>query len=219
MKMFKKVLAGMMAATLLVASVMGVSAADSKKAEVYESGISEGYYDIAEGAAEFANLKAADPAMYDLVTGFNAKTKTQAEMLAGADAVQNAIKGKTLIYKIFDLIPVNGGKVNAEGKHEVELTVTSLTKNATDIVLIHYDEVNKKWETIKPVVDYDKQTITAVYNTLSPVGIYANVSSGSTQGPTSAQTVGTSSAWMLWLAVAVVALGAGVVVSQKKNRQ
>ncbi len=217
--MFKKVLAGMMAATLLVASVMGVSAADSKSAEVYESGASEGYYDIAEGDAEFAKLKTADSAMYDLVTGFNAKTKTQAEMLAGATDVQKAIEGKTLIYKIFDLIAVNGGKVNADGKHEVELTVTSLTKNATDIVLIHYDEVNKKWETITPVVDYDKQTVTAVFDTLSPVGIYANVSSGSSQGPTSAQTTGTSSAWMLWLALAVVVCGAGVVVSQKKNRQ
>ena len=52
---------------------------------------------------------------------------------------------------------------------------------------------------------------------MSPVAIYAEVVTGGAAG-TSPSTVGTSSTWMLLVAFAIVAVGAGVVASQKKNR-
>ena len=68
-------------------------------------------------------------------------------------------------------------------------------------------------------VDYTKKEIKAQFTDFSPVAIFATKTATSTgSGTTSDGTVGTSSTWMLWAAAALVVVGAGVVVSQKKSR-
>lgn len=204
-------------AIMVVASVMGVSAAESIKAQIYVTESQKGYYTVVtDSSKEFANLKAADAAMYDLVTGFNKKTVKQDKMLEAAPAtVETAVKGKGLMWKIFDLIPVNGGNP-VNGIHTVTLEVPMLTKKNTDVAVIHFSEVDKAWEVLDAKVDYDNKTITIKSDDLSPIGIYAKNVKDSING-ISPSTQGTSSAWMLWSAAALIVLGAGVVVSQKKK--
>lgn len=215
--MKKRVLAGILMTIMVLASVMGVSAAESIQAQIYVTKAQEsGYRVVTDPNAEFANLKAADAAMYDLVTGFNNKKVTQDKMLEAAPAaVKEAVKGKGLIWKIFDLIPVNGGTPVA-GIHTVTLEVPALTSSNTDLKVIHYSEVDKAWEVLEATVDYSKKTVTIKTDDLSPIGIYANNVKNSGNG-ISPSTGVTSSAWMLWSALALIVLGAGVVVSQKKR--
>ena len=65
-------------------------------------------------------------------------------------------------------------------------------------------------------VDYTKKTITFEIEDLSPIAIYADVVTGGAAG-TSPSTEGVSSAWMLYAAMALIVLGSGVVVYQKKR--
>ena len=218
--MKKRVLAGILMLVMVMASVMGVSAGPSKEGKIYVTQSQEGYYMVREGADEYKDLKAASATMYDLVTGYNAGKVTLDKMLENAPAdVKEAVKGKEVVWKVFDLIPVNGGKPNNEGKHEVTVEVPMLTSAMKDVVVIHYSEARNVWEKIEPKsVDYTKKTITAVYDDLSPVGIFVKNTGGSASG-TSPSTEGVSSAWMIWSAAALIVLGAGVVVSQKKRYQ
>lgn len=217
MNMKKRVFAGIMTAVLLLASAMGVSAAGSRTDDVTTKGTaSEGAYVVQDEQNEFATIKNEDASTYALIAGYNAGTKTEAELLASASAdVKKALEGKTMITKIFDLDYIG---TETKTSHEVTLLVTTLTSSQKNLVVLHYSEVNDKWEVIEPTkVDYDKKEVTVKFNDLSPVAVYADTTTGGSQG-TSPSTVGTSSTWMLWMAVAFVAIGAGVVVSQKNKR-
>lgn len=200
--MKKRVLAGIMMAVMMMASVMSVSAANSKSKEVNATGTSATTHET------------------DLVfDGIDASVKTVIdEINAGkitslsAD-IQKKLAGKKLVAEVVDLQHKDAtGTCN----HEVELTVTPLTDKCSDVVILHYDKVAKAWEIIEPI-SVKGDVIVAKFDNLSPVAVFAKVAEGGSTG-TSPSTVGTSSTWMLLVAVAIVALGAGVVATQKKSR-
>ena len=204
--MKKKVLAGIMMAVMMMASVMSVSAAGSVSKEVYPSGTN-----VADHKTDLI-FDGVEDSVIATIKELNAEKVTS----LSAD-VQKKLAGKTLVAEVVDLEHVGAADTCKNG-HKVQLTVTPLTDNCKNVVVLHYSTVDKAWEVIEDVtVDYANKTVTAVYDDLSPVAIYATVSQGGSTG-NSPQTVGTSSAWMLWTAVAIVALGAGIVATQKKSR-
>ena len=213
--MKKKVFAGLLMAVMVLTSVMGVSAANSTDANIKVEDTQSGHYEVVTGADEFKELKTENADVYNAVVGFNAGTVKVEKMLESAPAVLKAIEGKAIIGDVFELVDVNGGKVNADGKHEITLSVPGLTTK--EVVVIHYSYVKKAWESVTvKSVDLDKKTVTAVFDDLSPVAIYAKPASGGAAG-TSPSTEGVSSAWMLYAAMALIVLGSGVVVYQKKR--
>ena len=232
--MKKKILAGIVMFTMVMASVMSVTAADSKTKEptvaeaskptVDQSGQKHGY-EIRTDANQFKiDETSTDSPAKDAVLKFNAGTITVETMVgAGTDAAK-AVKDKEALTPVFDLHDLGNGKKNAAGKHEVVLSLPQLTKEYTNIVVIHYSNADrnataKVWEVITPSnVDYDNKTITAEFTDLSPVAIFATKTATGSGSGSSDSTVGTSSTWMLWAAAALVVVGAGVVVSQKKSR-
>ena len=204
--MKKKVLAGIMMAVMVMASVMSVSAAGSKSTEVYP---------IEGNAYSYKTdlVFDVDDSVKTVIDELNANKITS----LSAD-IQAKLAGKTLVAEVVDLEPEGDHSETCKNGHKVTLSVTTLTDKCTDVVILHYSKVNNAWEVIDKVdVDYTNKTVTATYGDLSPVAIYANVSTSGSTG-TSPSTVGTSSTWMLWAAVAIVALGAGVVATQKKSR-
>lgn len=216
--MKKRILAAMMIMVMVLGFTMSVSAAPSKTAPVYPSGASEGWYEITTGDKEFAAITGEDAtkhaAAMKVIGDVNANKKVSIN-----NEIDKALEGKTLIQKFFDLDAIKDhSKCDQRGYHEVELTVSAVTKNCKDIVMVHYSQEKGTWEIITPTVDYDKQTLTFKVSgkDISAMAIYAKVTGSSAAG-TSPSTEGVSSAWMLWVAVAFVALGSTVVVSQKKR--
>ncbi len=217
MKMKKRILAGMMMAIMVVASVMSVSAAPSKQEPVVEAG-SATKYEIATGTKEFTGIKEEK----------EAAVKAQIADLEADKAVSlntdtdKAIKDKTMATDFFDLIVKEGTDHSActtKGYHTLTLKVDAMTSSWKNIVVLHYSTVRDVWEAI-PVdaknVKYDAKTITFDIKDLSPMAIYADIVDDGSEG-TSPKTEGMSSTWMLWAAVALVLVGSGVVVSQKKR--
>ena len=233
--MKKRVLAGLLMSVMVLASAMSVSAADSKTKPV-EGGKTEdgnGSYvvttenpvfeeltdaaidaneKVTDKAAAKASAKAAAAAIEKINKGEKASITTE---------VDKKIEGKTLVQKFFDLDETGDhNKCHQPGnKHKVTLTVDALTTGWKNIVVVHYSTDRVLWETI-PVadkdVDYTKKTITFEIEDLSPIAIYADVVTGGAAG-TSPSTEGVSSAWMLYAAMALIVLGSGVVVYQKKR--
>lgn len=225
--MKKRVLAGLMMMVMVLAFAMSATAAPSATDAVVESGASVGFYDITTGEKQFAKKDNEDVAKHTaaikIVTDINAGKKD----VKITDAVDKVIEGKTLVAKFFDLDEAGKPHAECEGKgyHTVTLYVAGLSDSWKNITLVHYSQTRQVWETITsdgPVgskiekVDYDKKTITFQIKDLSPLAIYADVVEDNKVG-TSAKTEGVSSAWMLYTAMALIVLGAGVVVYQKKR--
>lgn len=242
--MKKRVLAVIMMAVMAMASVMGVSAAgsvvatpsvttpqrpatenqnkgyiirtDEDQFEIDESGEDSWIHDAAHDYNKDGDLnKLFEVTPYD----------TQERQNAIATS-KEAVKDMVPLTKIFDLHDVNGGLPNAEGKHVVKLNVPGLTEEHTKVVALHFSNQRNIWEVIqneegqekKVDVDHKNDIVSVTFDDLSPVMILAN--KGLTAGTDTKlpQTAGTSSAWMLWTAMALIVVGAGVVVSQKKSR-
>lgn len=221
--MKKRVLAGILMMVFVLASVMGVSAANSATADVTVVEDSKGYYIIRTGAEQFMDDKGtqdtADDAFVSVkpdIDAYNAGTKTLAQLLANYSDVAKALEGKQALTTIVDLHDVDGGDPAADGKHYVTVKVPTLTDKCSDVKVLHYSMKDSKWEIVESKVDVAKQIVTVISDDLSPIAIFANVSTGSATG-TSPSTAGTSSAWMLWTAAALIVLGAGVVVSKKRS--
>lgn len=181
-------------AVMMMASVMGVSAAGSKTAEVYVSGENAKIY-VAEAGDQSLKASAAE-----------------VKEVAGKQVITSTA--------VYDIKEITSGTAtpNGAGKHEVQLTVAGLTSSCSDIVILSYNAGT--WTPVAvdaSKVDYTNKTIDVELQNLGPIVIYASVAASGSTG-TSPSTVGTSSAWMLWAAVAIVALGAGVVATQKKSR-
>lgn len=234
-KMKKRVLAGLLMSVMVLASAMSVSAADSKTKPV-EGGKTEdgnGSYVVTTenpvfeeltDAAIDANEKVTDKAAAKASAKAAAATIekiNKGEKASITTEVDKKIEGKTLVQKFFDLDETGDhNKCHQPGnKHKVTLTVDALTTGWKNIVVVHYSTDRVLWETI-PVadkdVDYTKKTITFEIEDLSPIAIYADVVTGGAAG-TSPSTEGVSSAWMLYAAMALIVLGSGVVVYQKKR--
>ena len=211
--MKKRVLAGIMMAAMMVASVMSVSAAGSKTEEVAVSESNTAGYTVEAKADTFKDLEAeVQTAIKDLNDG----KEIPASIVADIKDIKTTLSGKKLICPVFDLEPF-GAHPNCTNGHTLKLDVPALKNcDPKSVVVLHYSETRGYWEVVTEV-NINGTTLTGKFQDLSPVAIYAKVTTGGAAG-TSPSTVGTSSTWMLLAAVAVVALGAGVVATQKKSR-
>lgn len=235
--MKKRVLAGLLMSVMVLASAMSVSAAESKTQSVTGGKTEDG---SGSYTATVENPKFEELTEEAIKANPNIKEEDKAAAIASAKAaattiekinkgetvsitteIDKEIKGKTLVQKFFDLDEVgNHDKCHQPGnKHKVTLTVDALTTGWKNIVVVHYSTDRTLWETIKVAdkdVDYNAKTITFEIEDLSPIAIYADVVEGGAAG-TSPSTEGVSSAWMLYAAMALIVLGSGVVVYQKKR--
>lgn len=234
--MKKRVLAGIMMAAMMVASVMSVSAAGSKTEEVEVEtilGNNAGYTVEAEADtfnyldditsklpsdatdAKKAELKAAAKEAQAAIVELNAG-KIPESVVADIADIKTKLADKKLVCPVFEL-EAYGNHPNCTNGHTLKLDVPSLKNcDPKSVVVLHYSVTRGYWEVVKDV-NINGTTLTGTFKDLSPVAIYAKVTTGGAAG-TSPSTVGTSSTWMLLAAVAVVALGAGVVATQKKSR-
>ena len=235
--MKKRVLAGLMMTVMVLASAMSVSAT-SKTTPMEPSGSSVGKYDVkvdaTNGISTYEELSDASidkntaiPAEKKEEAKKSAKEATQkiADINAGKTVsitaeVDKEIKEKKLVQKFFDLDEKNDhSECHKKGYHTVTLKVDAMTTAWKNITIVHYSADRVLWETIKVEdknVDYKNKTITFNIKDLSPLAIYADIVEGGAAG-TSPSTQGVSSAWMLYSAMALVVLGTGVVVYQKKR--
>lgn len=220
--MKKKILAGVLVMVFVLASVMGVSAAGSKDGQVSvtQPSANAGYV-IREGRDKFLNDKGTSDtsddefiANKDEILAYNAGTLSLDNLLGNATAVKNALKGKTALTEIFDLHDINGG-TPVNGKHRVTINVPSLSSKCTGVKVLHYSMKDLKWETLdESTVDIAKKQVTVVSDDLSPIAIFATVSTGSGSGSSPATGM-ESATWMIFAAAAIVV--AGVVVTRKKR--
>lgn len=231
--MKKRVLAGIMMAAMVMASVMSVSATGSKQEEVNVNTESNKLYDTHAEEKSFdyltditskvpnatAEVKAAAVEAKAAIVEINAG-KIPESVVADIKDIKTTLAGKKLICPVFELEPIGGDDAHkdcAKNGHKLKLDVPALKNcDPKSVVVLHYSVTRGYWEVVENV-DIKDTTLTGTFKDLSPVAIYAKVTTGGAAG-TSPSTVGTSSTWMLWAAVAVVALGAGVVATQKKSR-
>ena len=217
--MKKRVLAVILAMVCVLASAIGVSAANSPTGNVTVTESQKGYYQVRKGADEFHNdMTGVDYAATPAIEKYNASGKI--EDLAIADAtVLEALKGKTDLTKVFDLHDVNGGN-KVGGLHKVTLHVPQLTEQCKEVVVLHFEEKaagQGYWEILKDsTFDTKAKTVTVVSDHLSPIAIFATVDTSAGTG-TSYPMAGTSSTWMLFAAAALVVVGSGVVVARKRK--
>lgn len=192
--MKKKVLAGIMMAVMMMASVMGVSAAGSKTAEVYVSGASADYF-VATATDD------------SLKSGATTAATNAGKQIITSTAVWN-ISEKTS----------GSASVNGNGKYDVQLTVSALTDSCSKVTVLVYNAGSQTWSAIEidsSKVDYKNNTIAFELDSPSAtIAICAAVAASGSTG-TSPSTGVASSAWLICLAAAVVVVG---VVSMKKSR-
>ena len=196
--MKKRLFGTLLAAALIVSQAMSVFAADSKVGEASVAGDSVGKYEIDAISGEDAL-----PDVTDLAPDLAAE-----------------LAEKEMLTPFFDLTPINGGVLTADGKYVVTLSVSTLTKAMTDVRLLHYSTAREEWEIVEPTeVDYDNKEITAEFEDLSPVAVIAKVNDAAADN-----TVGTSpktgavSGWMIWMGAAIVLITAGAVTYRRSRR-
>lgn len=135
--------------------------------------------------------------------------------------IDKELKDKKVVKSFFDLHATDAKKDichDADAKHTVTLGVPGMTKGWKNIVILHYSTIRCVWETIVPKVDYEKKTLTFEIQDLSPIAIYADIEGeGADTDKEFAKTGSVSSTWMIWSSMALIVLGASVVVSQKKR--
>jgi hypothetical protein len=235
--MKKRVLAGLLMSVMVLASAMSVSATGngSKTKPVVggDTADGKGSYVVTTENPKFEGLT---DAAIDANTNIPAEKKEEAKKTAKAVAtviekvnkgeavsitteVDKEIKGKTAVTKFFDVEDVGDHTNCNHAGHKVTLTVDAMTTAWKNIVVVHYSTDQVAWETISVAdkdVDYTNKKITFTVKDFSPMAIYADVVESGTAG-TSPSTEGVSSAWMLYAAMALIVLGSGVVVYQKKR--
>lgn len=137
------------------------------------------------------------------------------------DKVDKDLKDKKMVKTFFDLHATGDKKEisnDANAKHTITISVPGMTKHWKNIMILHYSTIRCVWETIVPKVDYDKKTLTFEIQDLSPLAIYADIEGeGADTDKEFAKTGSVSSSWMMMSAMALIVLGASVVVSQKKR--
>lgn len=135
--------------------------------------------------------------------------------------IDKELKDKKVVKSFFDLHATGVKKDichDADAKHTITLGVPGMTKGWKNIVILHYSTIRCVWETIVPKVDYEKKTLTFEVQDLSPIAIYADIEGeGADTDKEFAKTGSVSSAWMIWSAMALIVLGTGAIVSQKKR--
>lgn len=200
MKVTKKILAGLLAASMVVSSAT-VWAAGSRTNNVTLPEESAGKYVVADDIKETPSYKALAekaPEVVSLIDEVNAGTadatsfvESMKEVLADETlseeakaSVENVIsvmeaKNLDFVTGFFDLDLEEDAEVekNENGNYDVTLAVPSMTDTMTDINLLHYSTVRELWEVIEvdaENVDVENKTIKAEFIDFSPVAIIAN---------------------------------------------
>lgn len=200
MKVTKKILAGLLAASMVVSSAT-VWAAGSRTNNVTLPEESTGKYVIADDIKETPSYKALaekSPEVVSLIDEVNAGTadavsfvESMKEVLADETlseeakaSVENVIsvmeeKNLDFVTGFFDLDLEEDAEVekNENGNYDVTLAVPSMTDTMTDINLLHYSTVRELWEVIEVEaenIDVENKTIKAEFIDFSPVAIIAN---------------------------------------------
>ena len=193
-----------------------------------EAGLEENFKHIEEAtgqaltAEKKEEVKASYKAATDIIKKVDEGKQVGTDVKIDNGKIDKELKDKKVVKSFFDLHATGDKKdiCYEEGKmHLVTIKVPGMTKNWKNIVILHYSTIRTVWETITPKkVDYDKSLITFEVHDLSPIAIYADIveDAGNSAGK-SPSTGSVSSAWMVWSAMALIVLGAGVVVSQKKR--
>lgn len=219
--MKKKLFGTFLAAVLVVASAVSTFAAPSKTAQATPVGESEGKYEAAEITQEsFQELAQSKPEVVEKILAVNAGTETLESIGEQTPEIAAQLEGKSLLTKIFDLTPVEGGVKNADGKYVVTLSVPALSDAASDVLVLHYSTVRNVWEVITPSnVDVPNKQITAEFEDLSPVAVIAKADAAAAVNNAvgSAPKTGAASDWALYMGAAVVLLAAAGF-SVKKSR-
>lgn len=195
--MKKRFLGTVLAAALVVSSAISVFALGSKTAAPTVVGESAGKYEITSTTAEkdekevFAemlegkagNLDAETAAkVVDQMTDLNKGedlSETIFENIAvvapgmseeEVEKLKEELKDKEQITKTFNLVPIDGGVKNEDGKYVVTLSVPEITKDMTGIKLLRYNTETLKYECIEPEsIDYENKEITFVIDDLDLV--------------------------------------------------
>lgn len=195
-----------------------------------EAGIEENIKHVEEATGQAVTEERKEEIKKSYTEAVEIIKKIDAGKQVGTDEVKidngkidNELKDKKVVKSFFDLHATGDKKeiCYEEGKmHKVTIGVPGMTKGWKNIIILHYSTIRAVWETIVPKVDYDKKTLTFEVQDLSPIAIYADIEEEATTDNkvgTSAKTEGVSSAWMIWSAAALIVLGAGVVVTQKRR--
>ena len=195
--MKKRFLGTVLAAALVVSSAISVFALGSKTAAPTVVGESEGKYEITSTTAEkdekevFAemlegkagNLDAETAAkVVDQMTDLNKGedlSETIFENIAvvapgmseeEVEKLKEELKDKEQITKTFNLVPIDGGVKNEDGKYVVTLSVPEITKDMTGIKLLRYNTETLKYECIEPEeIDFESKEITFAIDDLDLV--------------------------------------------------
>ena len=237
--MKKKIFGAILAAALIVSQAATVFAAGSRTSDVVISRGSAGRYEEYEASEEtFADTIETAPQTVEAIMEINSGStplqdlaeKVREIVSAGTEtlnmteeqigALETEIEGKSMVTQFFDLVPVDGGVQDADGRYVATLSVPSLTTAMTNVRILHFSTERALWEVITPDdVDYDNQEITATFEDLSPVAIIADVNENAadTAVGTSPQT-GMPSVWMFWLGAAVVLAVVAAVTFRKARR-
>lgn len=244
MKLTKKLLAGVMAATMLLTSSIGVFA-DSPSTQKVQS-VDDNYAMNKDGesitsTSAFAKLKEEEPEVAAMIEKATNGEISAAELanemeawLENADVseeskalTQEAIKtikdeNLDFVTPFVELEPVGDVQKNENGMYEPTVKVSGLTKDMKNVKVLHFSTERKCYEVIEPKnVDYDNKTITFEVKDLSPIAILADKATitGTTSNGTSPKTEGMNSTWMILMGAAFVLIAAGSVVVYSKKKE
>lgn len=237
--MKKKFFGVILAAALIVTQAVTVFAAGSRTSDVVLSNDSASWYEVYDGTEErFEEVAQSAPQTVEAILQINSgssRLQNLAQMIrdiiaAGTEtlnmteaqisSLEAELEGKTMVTQFFDLVPINGGRQDENGRYIATLSVPSLTTAMTNVRILHYSTQRALWEVITPDdVDYDNQEITARFEDLSPVAIIADIDENAADNAvgTSPQT-GVASTWALWLGAAVVLAVIAAVTFRKARR-
>lgn len=200
MKMKPHVLAGILAAVLVMGSAMSVYAKqsvtavpDTKHSDQYE------VTDIKD-SLEYKEIKKSNPTVIEAIDAVNNSTEKSAEQFAAmilkdtnektresAADIQDLLKNSKFLSNFFD-VHVSGNEMASSdfirdnldvslsdnGMFQVKLTVPTLTKNNGKVYVLHYSRETGKWEVLWPTsIDYENKTITVEFANFSPAAVLA----------------------------------------------
>lgn len=255
--MRKKLMGTLLAAALIASQAVTAMAAGSAGAAPDVVGDNADYYTISEITSDNVQEVFGDTASEEVanaVADFNNGNGTLQDV---ADAIGDVTGEEAEVKDVleredtealtgfFDITADDAAK-NEDGKYEVTLQVPNLAAYQNQdvvIMLVHYVTADGgRWELIPAEVDWENGTITAVFDSFSPVAVIAvanettagtdgtgtggTTSSGTTTGSTTGNGAGTGTSpktgvqsdWAIWLMAAAVLATAGTAAYRKAVR-
>lgn len=236
--MKKRMLAFIVAATMVLSSAVGVFAAGSankniqavKNETTNENNYFEATQDVTktDSFAELQKVAAESTALIIQVNGGEIDSETFLKEIAALEGVSEEVKqnieGKDMLTQVIDLDKVGEPDKTVDGKYRVTLEIPGLTAKTTGLGLLHLTSTGE-WEFIPVVegsINLTKKTASFDFTSFSPVVLVADagtVDTAATETDSTSKSPKTSQAsnWMVWAVMAVLLAGAGVVALRKKE--